>query len=191
MKTMMKDEVYINLFASFGLEPELTENQFADIQKFVCELYGHKEEDTNKVRYKIYAAKHGHLDPKSIPPCADSLRQHSLRACYQVHIWRKSLESYPTIPSPVSFGWDQNEDGDFVISWNNVNPAPDEVLEMMFCTCMKKCVRGSCQCVDNSLQCTDACVKHDCDNFQSTKDAFEYEDSDGFDDDDDDIDDII
>ena len=64
---------------------------------------------------------------------------------------------------------------------------------MMFCTCMKKCVRGSCQCVDNSLQCTDACVKHDCDNFQSTKDAFEYEDSDGFDDDDDDddIDDII
>ena len=114
VKTMMKDEVYINLFASFGLEPELTENQFADIQKFVCELYGHKEEDTNKVWYKMYAAKHGHLDPKSIPPCADSLRQHSLRACYQVHIWIKSLESYPTIPSTVSFGWDQIEDGDFV-----------------------------------------------------------------------------
>ena len=119
------------------------------------------------VRYKTYAAKHSHLDPKSIPPRADSLRQHKLRALYQVHIWRKSLESHPQIRSPIDFGWDQNEDGHFVIAWNKVNPAPDEVLEMMFCTCVKKCVLGSCPCVDNSLKCTNACLNHDCENFQS------------------------
>ena len=136
----------------------------------------------------MYAAKHGHLDPKSIPPCADSLRQHSLRACYQVYIWRQSLESHPVVPSPIGFGWDQNVEGDFIISWNNVNPAPDEVLEMMFCTCTRKCVRGSCPCVDNSLKCTDACSKQNCDNFQSNEefiqlddDKYEYEDDDGYD----------
>ena len=133
----------------------------------------------------MYAAKHGHLDPKSIPPCADSLRQHSLRALYQVHIWRKSSESHPQIPSPVDFGWDQNEDGHFVIAWNRVNPAPDEVLEMMFCS----------PCVDYSIKCTDACFNHDCENFQSeVEENCEYdefsddddddENDDGYDDDD-------
>ena len=91
LKTMMKEDQYINLFATFGDAPELTEAQFNTIQSFVCDMYGHKDTNTNNVRYKMYAAKHGHLDPKMIPPCADSLRQHSLRACYQVYIWRNSL----------------------------------------------------------------------------------------------------
>ena len=116
VKVMMSNESYLNMFASFGNEPKLSEDQFLVIQKFVCHLYGHQDQYTNMVRYKMYAAKHGHLDPKSIPPCADSLRQHSLCALYQVHIWRKSLESHPQIPSPIDFGWDQNEDGHFVIA---------------------------------------------------------------------------
>ncbi len=186
VKTMMKDHRHINLFATFGSSPELTEDQFQQIQTFVCDLYGHHDDDINTVRYKMYAAKHGHLDPKSIPPCADSLRQHSMRASYQVYIWRKSLESHPVIPSPVEFGWDEDEEGNLVISWNNVNPAPDEVLEMMFCTCPRKCERGSCPCADNSLKCTDACTNQNCDNFQSNEDfnsvEDEYEDDDDFND---------
>jgi len=51
--------------------PELTEAQFNTIQSFVCDMYGHKDTNTNNVRYKMYAAKHGNLDPKMIPPCAD------------------------------------------------------------------------------------------------------------------------
>ena len=79
-------------------------------------------------------------------------------------------------------GWDQNEEGDFTILWNNVNPAPDEVLDMMFCTCTKKCERGSCPCVDNSLKCTDACTKQNCENFQDFElDNDDFEDEDGFD----------
>ena len=172
------------MFASFGNEPELSKDQFLVMQKFICHLYGHQDQDTNMVRYKMYSAKHGHLDPKPIPPCADSLRQHSLHTLYQVHIWRKSLESHPQILSPIDFGWDQNEDGHNVIAWNRVNPAPDEVLEMMFCTCERKCILGSCPFVDNSLKCTDACFSHDCENFQSeVEENCEYDE---FSDDDDD-----
>ena len=65
----------------------------------------------------------------------------------------------------------------------------------MFCTCVKKCVLGSCPCVDNSLKCTDACFNHDCDSFQSeVEENCEYdefsddddddENDDGYDDDD-------
>ena len=65
-----------------------------------------------------------------------------------------------------------------------MNPAPDEVLEMMFCTCSRKCVRGSCPCVDNSLKCTDACTNHSCDNFQSNEEIIINQDDDDSDDDD-------
>ena len=66
---------------------------------------------------------------------------------------------------------------------------------MMFCTCVKKCVLGSCPCVDNSLKCNDVCFNHDCENFQSEAeenckyDEFsdhddDDENDDGYDDDD-------
>ena len=43
-----------------------------------------------------------------------------------------------------------------------VPPASDEILELMFSTCSRKCTVGSCPCIDNSLMCTDACTKKDC-----------------------------
>ena len=131
LQLMLKNIAYFDLFASIGGEPELLEDLFRVVQKFICVLYGHKEDNTNNVCYKLYAAKQGRLDPKSIPPCSDSLRMHAARATYQVYIWRNCLESHPDIPSPVGFGWDQNDSGDFIIKWNTVNPAPDEVLDVL------------------------------------------------------------
>ena len=101
---MLKNDACCDLFASPGTEPELPEDLFNIVQQFTCELYGHKEEDTNVVRYKLYATKQGHLDPKLIPLCTDSLKLHTARARYQVYVWRKYLESHPDIPSPVGFG---------------------------------------------------------------------------------------
>ena len=70
------------------------------------------------------------------------------------------MESHPDIPSPVDFDWDQNDSGDFIIKWNT-----DKVLDLMFCSCLKKCIAGPCPYVDNSLDCTDACTKQNCENF--------------------------
>ena len=53
------------------------------------------------------------------------------------------------------------------MKWNNANPAPDEVPELMFCTCPRKCFRDTCPCVGNGLPCTDACVKQECENYVS------------------------
>ena len=51
------------------------------------------------------------------------------------------------------------------IKWKIVNPAPDEVLELMFYTCSRNFVKGKCPCVDNGFMCTDACAKQECENF--------------------------
>ena len=47
----------------------------------------------------------------------------------------------------------------------SVKPAPEEILQLMFCTCPRKCLPDSCPCVDNGLLCTDACTKQDCENY--------------------------
>lgn len=69
------------------------------------------------------------------------------------------------IPSPVGNGWELSEGDSICIKWNNVKPAPDKGLQLMFCACPQKCVPDGCPCVDNGLQCTDACVKQDCGNY--------------------------
>ena len=69
------------------------------------------------------------------------------------------------LPSPTSFGWREDEDGNLTIEWNTVLPAPEEILDLMFCTCPRQCTAGSCPCVDNGLYCTDACKKKNCDNL--------------------------
>ena len=46
-----------------------------------------------------------------------------------------------------------------------MTPAPDEVVDMMFCACPRKCIAGSFACVDNSLNCTDARTEQNCENF--------------------------
>ena len=58
LQLMLKNVPYINLFASIGEEAELSEDLLEDLVKqFTCEQYGHKEENTDIVRYKLYAAK--------------------------------------------------------------------------------------------------------------------------------------
>ena len=123
----------------------------------------------------MYSAKQGRLEAKCLPPCSDSLRLHANRACYQAYIWRKCLESSPDIPSPIGLGWEENDDGDLVIKWNTILPAPEEILQLMYCSCSKKCVPGSCPCVDNSLACTDACANQNCENFPSEEEEDEFD----------------
>ena len=77
----------------------------------------------NELRYRLFCAKKGKLDSNQLPPCADCLRKHSLRANYQAAIWKRSLQSCPQVPSPVGSGWCL-EDGKLTIDWMSGEPAP-------------------------------------------------------------------
>ena len=72
VRLMLKENLYINLFSSFGNKPSLSEAQHRVLQQFVCDLYGHKEDSTDVVRYKLYSARQGRLEAKCLPPCSDT-----------------------------------------------------------------------------------------------------------------------
>ena len=59
----------------------------------------------------------------------------------------KCLIAKPEIPSPLDHGWEMNENETISIKWNAVKPAPEEILELMFCNWSKRCLRESCSCI--------------------------------------------
>ena len=98
---------------------------------------------------------------RSLPPCSNSLKLHYSKANWQIYTWRNFLEKHLQIPSPDGYGWEQDGNGVFNIKWNLVQPAHDEILEMLFCRWSKKRVVGSCICIGHLLICYDACHEQD------------------------------
>lgn len=165
LKIIKRKKSFQNLFQQIGMQWELTDELFAKLQEFTCMMYSSTPgtSDVNELRYRLFCAKKGKLDSNQLPPCADCLKKHSLRANYQAAIWRRSLQNCPQVPSPIGHGWVQ-EDGKLVIKWMNGEPAPTAVLEFLSCSCARSCKPPNCTCLTNGLKCTDMCRLRDCDN---------------------------
>ena len=58
LKLMIKNEKNISTFASIGEEVEISTSSFNSLVEFVCKLYGHKENSTDHIRYKLYKSSH-------------------------------------------------------------------------------------------------------------------------------------
>ena len=100
-------------------------------------MYGKFSSDVNETRYKMYCASNGSIDSECLP-----LQLHTQRANYIYKIWKMSLEANLEVPSPVEHGWIY-EGEHLAIKWVSVRPAPDEILELMACTCPKKDLLGN------------------------------------------------
>ncbi|KAG0710132.1 hypothetical protein GWK47_023437 [Chionoecetes opilio] len=107
------------------------------------------------LRYHMFCAKKGQIESGQLPPCEDSLMQHTLRANYQAAIWRRSLENLPDVPAPsAGHGWELDDGGTLKIRWMAGLPAPDVVLNLISCTCRRTCRPSDCSCILNGLKCT-------------------------------------
>ena len=111
----------------------------------------------------MYRENEGKIDVKCLPPCCSSLQVHTKRANYQTAIWKDALKQNPQTPNPTAFGWKES-DGDICIDWCSVNPAPDEVLELLSCNCKKDCKEDTSPCIKYGLCCTDSWHSFDCSN---------------------------
>ena len=81
-------------------------------------------------------------------------------------------------PDPCGFGWKRGDDG-LEIQWNSCNPAPDELIDLLSCSCSGDCKEDSCPCIRNKLPCTDACHSFSCHNpHENDFDDFSDEDND-------------
>ena len=95
---------------------------------------------------------------------------HVLRANYQAAIWRKCLQSQPSVPDPKECGWTTDQDGRLVIQWMRGSPAPEAALQLLSCQCVHSCKLPHCTCLSNGLKCTDMCRLQTCNNQPSEHD---------------------
>ena len=109
---------------------------------FTCSLYGAKksESDVDTLRYQLFCSKQANIEGHKLPPCADCLHKHCLRACYQTAVWKRTMGANPEIP--IGKGWipDKGDSTALAIDWVEGLLAPDAVLELMSfsCTCVCK-----------------------------------------------------
>ena len=107
----------------------------------VCLLYGKMMNDVDELRYQLFYAKGGKVDPSALPPCKSTLVLHIKRANYQAGVWRRATVPNPEIPSPDQHGW-EIEGENISVEWLGSHPAPDKVLELLSCLCKTVCKRG-------------------------------------------------
>jgi len=163
--------------ASIGEEWEVSEDTFKDTEALVCQIYGKRCQSVDVLRYGIHCAKGGKVDPEALPSCESSLRLHVTRANYQAAIWRRAIVPLPVIPSPGGHGWEVDNISNVVeFVWLGSKSAPDEVLELLSCTCKRACTVDNCCCLKAGLKCTDMCSVQ-CENMV-TDDGVQYENED-------------
>ena len=100
---------------------------------------------------------------------------HVLRANYQAAIWRRCLESKPMVSDPRGCGWTTDGNGNLVKEWMQGSPAPDAVLQVISCKCVRACKLPDCTCLVNQLKCTSMCKLQTCTNQRIDNDADEAE----------------
>lgn len=168
LKLMLQHQPFMELFAMFGTNWELSEDTVTRLESFVCQMYGKNVDCVNELRHLLFQSRSGKVDGKNmLPPCKDSVLLHFKRANYQLNIWRRCLLPMPDTPSPDGHGWEIERDT-ITITWNTVQQAPNVLLEMLACECKRKCIPISCSCIQNNFKCTEACALSSCDNYDPT-----------------------
>ena len=171
----LKHKAYVNAMKDIGKEWSLSETTFKATEEFVCHLYGKKAKSVDSLRYELHCARGGKIEPEALPPCQSSLRLHVSRANYQAAVWKRATEACPDTPSPHGYGWNVNTSTiEFV--WLGSRPAPEEVLELLSCTCKRKCTDDSCCCIKAGLKCTEMCSLK-CNNMADEEDEREMTES--------------
>jgi len=126
---------------------------------------------------RLLCEKHAKIDSNQLPPCADTLRMHSLQANYQAAIWQRSLMNCPQVPTPTDHSWVQ-DDSSLAINWISGEPAPAALLDFLSCSCTRLCVPLTCSCITNGLKCTDICRLQNCENRSEEKEQAPANDQD-------------
>ena len=68
-------------------------------------------------------------------------------------------------PTPDGHGWMVNREKNTIsIEWIKELPAPQQLLELISCSCKKGCKSGFCSCFSGTMKCTDVCQCINCEN---------------------------
>lgn len=94
----------------------------------------------------------------TIPPTANALQQHALRAAYQAgHLWGMATNAAPCLPPPAtSWGW-MEEGANLVPLWMTLATMWAACRSLHICGCKTDCSTQRCGCRSSGLPCTPGC----------------------------------
>jgi len=123
----------------------------------VCCLYSVSTRNpatTDEARYLLFCQKS--RSNMLLPPTCDSLQQHIKRSNYPAYVWRNALIARQNLPSPDGHGWKLENDMLHPILMTK-SAAPESILELTSCGCLKSSCTRNCSCSSNGLACTESC----------------------------------
>jgi len=107
------------------------------------------------LRWNLF--KKTQAEAEKLPPTADALYHHTLRAHYRAMIWHHDDEACPHLPSPTMYDWKLGPNS-YIPIITELKPAPEAIIELVRCGCQKnKCSNARCSCRRASLVCTEMC----------------------------------
>ena len=121
-------------------------------EKALMHLYKAKNmDDLNALRHQRFVellrTSKKAVHPKSLPPTSATAKYHSLRTYHQVQAW-KVVEL-----NAEEWGW-KVTDCKMTPVQNDLEPAPQELLQFVRCNCKAGCGTKRCGCRSIRLECT-------------------------------------
>ena len=154
-----------------------SEEEIIQLSKYVCHLYGDEDQpDVNLVRFLMFKA--GKYEDEMLPPNKDSLLQHIYCAAYQCYIWRTATQPILNLSNVTRHGWYIDKNGKVSVKWMSQPPAPDSILLLVNCKCVKGCETNRCLCRKLGLKCMDVYKCSDCKNNTGSGSTEDSTDSD-------------
>ncbi|CAH2085134.1 unnamed protein product [Euphydryas editha] len=141
-------------------------------EKIILHLYGHGDTDNlgiGDLRYNLFTASAAAFKKEvvlaSLPPTESSLREHTKRVYYQIQIWLGNTLN------AEEWGWRKTL---FMMlpTMSTSDPAPQELIEKVFCGCKTNCTSARCSCKKSGLKCNQfckSCYGQSCDNATITE----------------------
>lgn len=145
--------------SKLGRLDDFLDDDRLSIEKFICQVYvpGTKISDIGELRWWMFTKKETHGE--NLPPTRASLTPYVDRVRYQAIEWYRADQPYPDLPSPLHFGWECKEKNDHYAPVMCMLPcAPETVLQLIRCSCVKRKCAPPCKCLSHNLKCTELCV---------------------------------
>jgi hypothetical protein len=164
--------------SSLGVTDNISESTLLEIEKFVCAVYRPTVCTTPfdklaELRWWFYSKKQ--IQGPAMPPTAAALHPAIRRSHFQCMEWERDCEPHPGLPSPCNYGWLLN-DGKHEPILCDLPCAPDDVLNVIKCSCQKGRCAPPCKCAMQQppLRCTEMCTcggeEELCDNVYESSD---------------------
>lgn len=142
------------------VEKDLSPSQ--QLHKFRFNLFCKKTSANLKTTKKVS------VNLASLPPSVDSFKEHLKRVYFQVQSWIGFCQGIAPELNPTDWGW-KIIDGDLCPTRMLSPPAPEDILNVITCSCKTGCGRA-CGCRKSGMFCTLSCLickGNDCTNVQS------------------------